>query len=103
MSYQLGQKIIYSIQTGTIPSERTRRLGIVENVWKFRKKPKEYDIRGEDGKMYISVPTDTFEKHLCIDTYASSKFANSIQTNLTINNGANLSDELIKISKSSII
>jgi len=103
MSFQVGQKIIYSIQTGDTAADRTKRLGIVENVWRFRKKAKEYDIRGEDGKAYISVPSDDFNRRLCIDTYASNKIANSIKTNLTINLGANLSDELIQISKVSTI
>ena len=103
MSFQVGQKIVYSIQTGDTAADRVKRLGIVENVWRFRKKPKEYDIRGEDGKAYISVPTDASERRLYIDTYATNKFANTIKTNLTINLGANLSNELIEISKVSTV
>lgn len=71
------------------------RLGIIENVWKFRKRPREYDIIGEDGRHHIRIPINDMSARLYIDTDLTEKLAGQIQSNLKLKYGANLSNELM--------
>jgi len=97
-----SNRVIYKI---TQPSgEVVTRLGIIENVWKFRKRPREYDIIGEDGRHHIRIPVDDMAARLYIDSDLTEKLADKIQSNLKLKYEANLSNDIIyEIEAKSII
>jgi len=83
VGFSLGERVIV-----TYPQTNKNVVGIITSK-DVRNNRRVFDITSELGYKLFCVPVDAFDESIYINSYLSKKFAESIETNLTMTSLSN--------------